>query len=225
MVTCEEVPWITVSRHPARPGGDVGGRDRDGRRRLLRECHCGKPVVVDPTAALCANDRCGSYPHRASSRKRRPVAAGSPGGPLHVLVVPNVSVILKWVLPQEEEPSWDRARRMLDAFVQGELALVVPSFWWYLEAGHADQGCRHELGHRVPAFVGGAGAPRGALLGGLGDHGGWAGRRPRCDLLRRSYQAVVDRRGHALVTAGTSFIRRMGPRPGLVLQDNFDLDG
>lgn len=43
------------------------------------------------------------------------------------LVVPDASVILKWVLPAEDEPHADRAAHLLDAFVARELRCAVPA--------------------------------------------------------------------------------------------------
>lgn len=45
------------------------------------------------------------------------------------LIVPDASVILKWVLPAENEPHADRAVRLLDAFVARELRCAVPALW------------------------------------------------------------------------------------------------
>ena len=46
-------------------------------------------------------------------------------------VVPDASVILKWVLPTEEEPFAEEAHRMLEEFVAGDLMLLVPSLWYF----------------------------------------------------------------------------------------------
>lgn len=46
-------------------------------------------------------------------------------------VVPDASVILKWVLPAERETHVDEAMALLDAFSADELALIVPSLWVY----------------------------------------------------------------------------------------------
>jgi len=51
------------------------------------------------------------------------------------LVVPDASVILKWVLPSDEEPDAAAALRLRDACAAGKLALRVPGLWLY-EAGN-----------------------------------------------------------------------------------------
>jgi len=51
------------------------------------------------------------------------------------LVVPDASVILKWVLPSEDEPRADRALMLLDAIIDNRIHAVVPAFWLY-EAGN-----------------------------------------------------------------------------------------
>lgn len=47
------------------------------------------------------------------------------------LVVPDASVILKWVLPCDEEPDAAAALRLRDAAAAGKLALRVPGLWLY----------------------------------------------------------------------------------------------
>ncbi len=47
------------------------------------------------------------------------------------LLVPEASVILKWVLPPEREPGAGAAMAILDQFVAGEVMLVVPTLWYY----------------------------------------------------------------------------------------------
>ena len=51
------------------------------------------------------------------------------------LVVPDVSVLLKWVLPEEGEPWVGEALRLRDDFETGRADLLVPSLWYY-EAGN-----------------------------------------------------------------------------------------
>lgn len=46
-------------------------------------------------------------------------------------LVPDASVILKWVLPPQEEPFAAEAQALLDAFVAGEVPLLVPGLWYY----------------------------------------------------------------------------------------------
>jgi predicted nucleic acid-binding protein len=51
------------------------------------------------------------------------------------LVVPDASVLLKWVLPEEGEPWVGEALRLRDDFETGRADLLVPSLWYY-EAGN-----------------------------------------------------------------------------------------
>jgi predicted nucleic acid-binding protein len=46
-------------------------------------------------------------------------------------VVPDASVILKWVLGAEEGPDANDALRILDAFLGGQIELRLPSLWRY----------------------------------------------------------------------------------------------
>jgi predicted nucleic acid-binding protein len=47
------------------------------------------------------------------------------------VVVPDASVILKWVLQRDDEPDTPRALAVLDAFVAGRLEIALPSLWRY----------------------------------------------------------------------------------------------
>jgi predicted nucleic acid-binding protein len=56
--------------------------------------------------------------------------------------VVDASVILKWILGDEREADQDKARELLDAWVEGRLDLTVPKLWQY-EVGNF-------LGREVP---------------------------------------------------------------------------
>jgi len=47
------------------------------------------------------------------------------------LIVPDASVLLKWVLPEEREPHVMQAIAIRDAFVGGRVRLLVPPLWFY----------------------------------------------------------------------------------------------
>jgi predicted nucleic acid-binding protein len=51
------------------------------------------------------------------------------------LVVPDTSVVLKWVLPQARETLVEQALAVLEAFQAEAIDLVVPALWIY-EAGN-----------------------------------------------------------------------------------------
>ena len=46
-------------------------------------------------------------------------------------VVPDASVILKWVLPPADEPDFERALALRDAIAAGEFQTLVPALWIY----------------------------------------------------------------------------------------------
>jgi predicted nucleic acid-binding protein len=48
-----------------------------------------------------------------------------------MIVVPDASVILKWVLQPEGEPDTGSARRVLEAFLEETIEIRVPSLWRY----------------------------------------------------------------------------------------------
>jgi predicted nucleic acid-binding protein len=47
------------------------------------------------------------------------------------IVVPDASVILKWVLQPEREPDTGSALRVLEAFLEAIIEIRVPSLWRY----------------------------------------------------------------------------------------------
>ena len=47
------------------------------------------------------------------------------------VVVPDASVILKWVLPSIEEPDAERAAALLDAIAVDEVRALLPSLWFF----------------------------------------------------------------------------------------------
>lgn len=58
------------------------------------------------------------------------------------IVVPDASVILKWVLPSDGEADAERALTLRDAIVQDQVQALVPSLWLY-EVGNT-------LARRIP---------------------------------------------------------------------------
>lgn len=62
------------------------------------------------------------------------------------LVVPDASVLLKWVLRSTDEESVDAAVALRDAWFSGVVDIVVPSLWAY-EVGNV-------LGLKQPALAG-----------------------------------------------------------------------
>lgn len=62
-----------------------------------------------------------------------------------MVVVPDASIILKWLLPGPEEADTNKALQIRDAFVQDECRLYVPSLWYY-EVGNT-------LARKFPEFA------------------------------------------------------------------------
>ena len=57
--------------------------------------------------------------------------SGMTGISARVIIVPDASIILKWVLPRENEPFSKQAHAISQAFCEGEIDLIVPSLWVY----------------------------------------------------------------------------------------------
>ncbi len=141
-----------------------------------------------------------------------------------MLVVPDASVILKWVLPRAEEPNWGQARVILEAFVSGEIELAVPSLWFF-EVGNT---LARRLGRR----------PGGQLLEGLLDleipvvppeTGWWSGAVSLVEdhgvtFYDAAYLAVARKVEGTLVTADAVFLRRIGSPADAVPLEGFSLE-
>lgn len=124
------------------------------------------------------------------------------------IVVPDASVILKWVLKMDEDHV-EKALALLSSWVAGETAIVLPSLWVY-EVGNivgrknaekAGEIMALLLDYRFPE----ARTDAGHLLTSL-------------DLMRRhavtfydaSYHAVALKAGGTFVTADDAYVRRAG---------------
>ena len=49
----------------------------------------------------------------------------------HCVIVPDASVILKWVLPSRDEPDLGRALALRDSIADGRVRAIVPALWVY----------------------------------------------------------------------------------------------
>lgn len=124
------------------------------------------------------------------------------------IVVPDASVILKWVLKMDEDHV-EKALALLSSWVAGETEIVLPSLWVYevgnivgrKNAERAEEIMALLLDYRFPE----ARIDAGHLLASL-------------DLMRRhavtfydaSYHAVALKAGGTFVTADDAYVRRAG---------------
>ena len=63
-----------------------------------------------------------------------------------MIIVPDASVILKWVLEKESEPDYSRAIELQEAFLAEQIEIRLPTLWRY-EVGNV-------LGLKKPAMAG-----------------------------------------------------------------------
>ena len=133
-----------------------------------------------------------------------------------MIVVPDASVLLMWVLRTSDEPDTEKALALRQAAISGAAILVVPRLWLY-EVGNI-------LTRRFPAQAE-------ALLEAVLDFGLTEVRRsPRClrqtvSLKRQqsvtfydaAYHATALVRGGSFVTADERYVRRAESAGGVVL--------
>ena len=137
------------------------------------------------------------------------------------LVVPDASVLLKWILPGEDEPDTGAALSLREAAVSGAVSLFVPQLWMY-EVGNT-------LARRYPEQAG-------RLLAALVDFritearldSRW--REQTLSLARvhgvtfydASYHAVALVCSGVFVTADARYVRRAQDAGGLALLRNWE---
>lgn len=63
-----------------------------------------------------------------------------------MIIVPDASVILKWVLEKEDEPDYSRAIELQEALLAEQIEIRLPTLWRY-EVGNV-------LGLKKPAMAG-----------------------------------------------------------------------
>lgn len=133
-----------------------------------------------------------------------------------MIVVPDASVLLKWVLRAPDEPDTDKALALRQAAISGAVILVVPRLWLY-EVGNT-------LTRRFPTQAE-------SLLEALLDFGLTEARRsPRwlrlaVSLARQhgvtfydaAYHATALVRGGVFVTADQRYVRCAGSAGGVAL--------
>jgi predicted nucleic acid-binding protein len=130
------------------------------------------------------------------------------------MLVPDASVILKWVLSSPDEEDRDRALRLRDAWLAERVLLVVPSLWVY-EVGNI-------VGRREPKLA----APLlGALLELQLDElpmSRWYRRalalmhRHAVTFYDAAYHAVALETEGTMVTADTAYVRKASRSGALV---------
>jgi predicted nucleic acid-binding protein len=131
------------------------------------------------------------------------------------LVVPDASVLLKWVLPEEREPHAAQAVSIRDAFIAGRIRLLVPSLWFY------------EVGNVLVAHYPDSAAERLAALAAFRlsearPTSAWRERivklatDHRVTFYDASYHALAVVLGGIFVTADDKYLRKVGPDPHLL---------
>jgi predicted nucleic acid-binding protein len=126
------------------------------------------------------------------------------------LVVPDASVLLKWVLPEEREPHAAQAVAVRDAFIAGRIRLLVPTLWFYevgnvLAANYADSAAQRLAAlaaFRIPEARPTA-AWRERIVKLAAERG--------VTFYDASYHALAEMADGVFVTADEKYLRRAGP--------------
>lgn len=136
--------------------------------------------------------------------------------------VPDASVILKWVLGDEQEPDQDMAVGILNAWVKGEVDLSTPVIWQY-EVGNF-------LGREMPE----AAMEKMELLLNLKIKSvdltvnmfrrcfEWM-EKYKVTFYDASYLAVACETQSTLITADEKFVKKIGEKDHICLLKHFEL--
>jgi predicted nucleic acid-binding protein len=137
------------------------------------------------------------------------------------VLVPDASVLLKWILRSEDEPDGDRALELKEAWLADACDLVVPSLWVF-EVGNI-------LGLKQPATAT-------SLLQAMLDVGmreeaphGYADaivrlmREHRVTFYDASYHALAIRHRGTMVTADRTYVKKAGRAGHVTLLNDWQL--
>ena len=136
--------------------------------------------------------------------------------------VVDASVILKWVLGEEQEADQTKAENLLNAWVEGRIELAAPTLWQY-EVGnflgrelprHAEENMGLLLNLRFRTIDLNEGMCRQCFV--------WM-RKNRVTFYDAAYLAVAFEIQGTLITADERFVKRMGKIEQLCLLKNLDL--
>lgn len=135
------------------------------------------------------------------------------------VLVPDASVLLKWILRSEDEPDSNRALELKTAWLVDACELVVPSLWVF-EVGNI-------LGVKHPATAG-------TLLQAMLDLGireeaphGYAAaivnlmREHRVTFYDAAYHALAIRHRGTMITADRAYVKKAAPAGHVTLLDNW----
>ena len=119
-IMMDEESWRVIRRLPR------GSRSR-AVNAAIREWAGAYPATGRRGPHGCTSGTAAGH----GDRPDRPVDPGGPGTSFAVIVTPDASVLLKWVLPGHDEQVTDAALALRDEAVAGTLDLVVPQLWIY----------------------------------------------------------------------------------------------
>jgi predicted nucleic acid-binding protein len=139
------------------------------------------------------------------------------------VLVPDASVILKWLLPPEREPDAEAALYLLDKFVEGDVILAVPTLWYYEVANTVSRLAPGSAGEQLRQL-----RRLGMAEIAIGD----ATEARALDCVRRLgvtfydavYYATAVELGGELVTADRRFASRIGDHASVVALGNIKVE-
>jgi predicted nucleic acid-binding protein len=132
------------------------------------------------------------------------------------VVVPDASVILKWVLRDEDEEHQPQAAAIVDAALDGRVQIALPALW-YFEVGnilvrrvpeHADATLGYLQALLGPWIAAPSPEWQAAIVDVAKKHG--------ASFYDASYHALALVRGGVMITADARYMRKVGDGPHLM---------
>jgi predicted nucleic acid-binding protein len=143
---------------------------------------------------------------------------------LKTLIVPDASVMVRWVFKSPDEPDHERALAILEAWIEGRIEILIPSLWVY-ELGNiiprknpamAEEIMGLLLGYRLPEQEMNSDLCS-AAIGLMKTYG--------VTFYDAAYHATAINGGGVFVTADTGYLKAVHDRTHAALLSRFSLPG
>ena len=128
---------------------------------------------------------------------------------LEGLIVPDASVLLKWVLPAEQEADLAQARALRSAFLDQRVELLVPPLWFYEVGNVLTLKCPQDAAERLRLLADMA-IPEARPGGIWRDEICALARSKRVTFYDAAYHALARVRSGLFVTADRKYLAKAG---------------
>lgn len=136
------------------------------------------------------------------------------------IVVPDASVLLKWVLPGDLEPHRDKALSVRESFLQGRIDLLLPGLWIYEVGNILGRHCPEDAFLRLEALLGFS-VPQAEIDAGHLDRAMQMSIAHQVSFYDACYHALAISTDGVFVTADEQYAKKVGDGPHLRTLDQW----